>query len=61
VAGQLNRETGRLLTIVCAEGTAGRGLAVRAEPTSVGISVRALFDCACPVLPGFAAAPAFQF
>jgi hypothetical protein len=27
----------------------------------VGVSVRALFDCIGPVLPGFAPAPAFEF
>ena len=65
IAGQLNRQTGRLLTIVGA--TAGRGssqrsgLAVHAEPTPAGVSVRALFDCLCPILPGFAVAPAFEF
>ena len=68
IAGQLNRQTGRLLTIVGA--TTGRGgvqrtglsgLAVHAEPTPAGVSVRALFDCLCPILPGFAVAPAFEF
>jgi len=54
LASQLNRETGRLLTIA---GT----IAVQAEPTPVGISVRALFDCPCPVLPCFALAAAFEF
>jgi protein-L-isoaspartate(D-aspartate) O-methyltransferase len=69
VASQLKRETGRLVTIVCPDGTnpdgtknAGRtGLAVHAEPTPAGVSVRTLFDCRCPVLPGFAVAPAFEF
>ena len=37
------------------------GLAVHAEPTPAGVSVRALFDCLCPVLPGFATAPVFEF
>jgi protein-L-isoaspartate(D-aspartate) O-methyltransferase len=59
VAAQLNRETGRLLTIVSDGGHTGQ--AVRAEPTPAGVSVRALFDCRCPVLPGLAPAPAFQF
>jgi protein-L-isoaspartate(D-aspartate) O-methyltransferase len=59
IAAQLIRETGRLLTIVSDGSHTGR--AVRAELTAVGVSVRALFDCQCPVLPGFAAAPAFQF
>lgn len=54
LTSQLNRETGRLLTI------AGP-VAVRAEPTPAGVSVRALFDCPCPVLPPFALAPVFEF
>jgi protein-L-isoaspartate(D-aspartate) O-methyltransferase len=59
LAGQLNRETGRLLTIVAESAHEGR--AIQAEPTPVGISVRTLFDCLCPVLAGFARAPAFEF
>jgi protein-L-isoaspartate(D-aspartate) O-methyltransferase len=57
--GQLHRETGRLVTIV----SDGRrnGYAALAEPTPAGVSVRALFDCICPLLPGFAQAPAFEF
>lgn len=68
LASQLNRETGRLLTIVAPAGTGDgtyrvghTGLAVHAEPTPAGVSVRALFDCLCPVLPGFATAPVFEF
>ena len=59
IAGQLRRETGRLVTIVSDGGRTGR--AVHAEPTQAGISVRALFDCLCPILPGFAPAPVFEF
>ena len=68
VASQLNRETGRLVTIAGRDATSGgmtdashTGLAVHAEPTPAGVSVRALFDCLCPVLPGFAPAPVFEF
>lgn len=67
VASQLNCDTGRLLTIVApagigmSGGTPATSLAVNAEPTPAGISVRALFDCPCPVLPSFAVAPAFEF
>jgi len=64
LGSQLNRETGRLLTIVVPEGNnaIGRpGHAVQARSTPAGVSVRALFDCVCPILPGFAAAPVFQF
>jgi protein-L-isoaspartate(D-aspartate) O-methyltransferase len=59
LAVQLNREGGRLVTIV-SEGDHS-GHAVQAEPTPTGVSLRALFDCLCPVLPAFAAAPAFVF
>jgi len=59
VANQLNRDSGRLVTII-SEG-AHAGHAVQAEPTSAGVSVRPLFDCLCPVVPGFAPAPAFEF
>jgi protein-L-isoaspartate(D-aspartate) O-methyltransferase len=59
LAGQLNRDNGRLVTIVRESDHSGH--AVQAEPTLAGISVRALFDCQAPVLPGFATAPVFQF
>jgi protein-L-isoaspartate(D-aspartate) O-methyltransferase len=59
LAGQLNPDSGRLVTII--RDGEHSGHAVQAEPTPVGISVRTLFDCLCPVLPAFAAAPAFQF
>jgi protein-L-isoaspartate(D-aspartate) O-methyltransferase len=59
LAAQLDRQTGRLLTVLTPDGRSSH--AVRAEPTSAGVSVRTLFDCRCPVLPGFAAAPVFEF
>ena len=59
IAAQLNRQTGRLVTIV---NTGGRtSHAVQAEPAATGLSVRTLFDCLCPVIPAFARAPAFEF
>lgn len=59
VAGtRLKRDGGRLIGIL---GGGRTSQAVRAEPTSAGLSSRALFDCVCPVLPAFAAAPAFAF
>jgi protein-L-isoaspartate(D-aspartate) O-methyltransferase len=61
LASQLNRETGRLLTIVCSNGLGRTGLAVICGPTPAGVSTRTLFDCRCPVLPGFTPAPAFEF
>lgn len=59
IVGQLNQSTGRLLTIIDEGGHSGH--AVHAEPTPAGMSVRALFDCRCPVAPSFAPAPAFVF
>jgi protein-L-isoaspartate(D-aspartate) O-methyltransferase len=59
LASQLARESGRLVTVLNADGRTG--YAVHVEPTPAGVSVRALFDCLCPILPAFAAAPAFQF
>ncbi len=59
LAAQLNRDTGRLVTIV--NGGAHTGHAIQAEPTQTGLSVRALFDAQCPVIPAFAAAPVFAF
>jgi len=59
IASQLNRETGRLVTIISDSDHTGH--AVLAEPTPAGVSVHALFDCLCPLLPGFAPAPAFEF
>ena len=53
------RQSGRLVTILSNGGRTGR--AVHAEPTQAGVSVRALFDCLCPILPGFVPAPAFEF
>jgi len=68
IASQLNRQTGRLFTIIGPNGSTGgmqhtgrTGLAVRAEPTPAGVSLRTLFDFLCPILPGFAVAPAFEF
>lgn len=59
IAAQLKRDTGRLLAIVNEGDRTGH--AILAEPTPVGVSVRALFDCLSPMLPGFAPAPAFEF
>jgi protein-L-isoaspartate(D-aspartate) O-methyltransferase len=59
ISSQLKRETGRLLAIINEGDRTGH--AILAEPTPVGVSVRALFDCIGPVLPGFAPAPAFEF
>jgi protein-L-isoaspartate(D-aspartate) O-methyltransferase len=59
IAAQLKRDIGRLITTINEGDRTGH--AVIAEPTPVGVSVRALFDCVSPVLPGFAPAPEFEF
>jgi protein-L-isoaspartate(D-aspartate) O-methyltransferase len=68
VANQLKRETGRLVTVLAPGGTSGgfigashRGVAIQAEATPAGVSMRPLFDCTCPVLLAFTPAPVFQF
>jgi protein-L-isoaspartate(D-aspartate) O-methyltransferase len=59
IARQLKPETGRLLALIH-EGEHA-GYAITAEATPAGVSTRPLFDCLCPMLPGFATAPAFEF
>ena len=59
IARQLKPETGRLLALIHEGDHAG--YAITAEATQAGISTRPLFDCLCPMLPGFATAPAFEF
>ena len=59
VTMQLKREGGRLVTIV--NGGRQTGYAIQAETTGAGVSSRPLFDCLCPLLPAFEAAPAFEF
>ena len=60
IAAQLHPENGRVVTIL--SGGNGRvSHAIHAGPTPAGLSIRTLFDCACPVLPGFMAAPVFAF
>lgn len=58
IASQL-KPGGRLLTIIGGDG--GTAHAAEAELAPGGVSVRALFDCQCPILPEFAPAPAFEF
>ena len=58
VAAQLKSGTGRLMAIL---GGGPSARAVLGTATPGGVSVRAIFDCICPVLPAFAPAPAFAF
>jgi len=59
LAGQAKPDTGRVLAII--GGTGRPGYAAEALPAAGGVSVRALFDAAVPVIPAFAPAPAFAF
>ena len=58
IAGQL-AEGGRLLAVVKVGGGVGRGMLM--SRVDGVLSRRPLFDAACPILPGFAAAPRFVF
>ena len=51
--------SGRLVTVLMAEGTAG--YAALAEPTTGGLRARAAFDANAPLLPGLAPAKSFTF
>jgi len=55
----LKPSTGRLLTVIAGRGPVGQ--AVIAEPSGDRLAVRALFDCATPVLPALRVSPAFAF
>jgi protein-L-isoaspartate(D-aspartate) O-methyltransferase len=57
LSGQL-KEGGRLVGIM---GGAPAGKAMRFYATGSEVSGRSIFDAAGPVLPGFAAPPAFVF
>ncbi len=59
LAEQVKKDTGRILATVAGPGRVTR--AVVAEPTSLGISVTAVFDCGTPALPAFRKMPAFAF
>ena len=64
IAAQVRRPGGRIATVRVA-GAARMGQAVLAEPvgggTSTALSLRAVFDCATPILPSLARPPAFVF
>jgi protein-L-isoaspartate(D-aspartate) O-methyltransferase len=56
---RLVAQNGRLVAVLAPAG--GMSVAVLAEPTTGGLSVRPAFDAAAPLLPGLLPAPAFQF
>lgn len=61
---QLREAGGRLVTVLrqhAFPGAAATGVAVRGERQGADLVTRPLFDCLTAALPGFAAAPEFQF
>lgn len=56
---QMHRETGRVLTAICATGQATR--AIMGEMTPAGLGITTIFDCATPPLPSLVKAPIFEF
>jgi protein-L-isoaspartate(D-aspartate) O-methyltransferase len=56
---RLVAQNGRLVTVLAPQG--GVSVAVLAEPTQGGLSVRPAFDAAAPLLAALLPAPAFQF
>ena len=60
IAPQLRADGGRLVTVLADRPGAGQG--VLAEHSGPGqLRAQPVFDCATPLLPAFAARPAFQF
>ncbi|MBV9782570.1 MAG: protein-L-isoaspartate O-methyltransferase [Acidisphaera sp.] len=59
IAGQVRPGSGRLITVLASAARTGR--AVVAEATPAGLTTRAVFDCATPVLPPLVPPPAFTF
>ncbi len=56
---QLRADGGRLATVLSSR--PGVGQAVIAEPTGVGLSTRAIFDCSTPAIPALLPKPGFVF
>lgn len=61
LVGQLQIESGRLVTVLQEPGSRRMGRAVLVERTEAGMALRPVFDCATPLLPAFAPKPAFVF
>jgi protein-L-isoaspartate(D-aspartate) O-methyltransferase len=57
--GRQVAQNGRLVTVLAPKG--GQGVAVVAEPSAGGLSVRPAFDVATPYLPELLPAPVFTF
>lgn len=56
---QLRADGGRLATVRAEPGAVGQ--AVLAEPTSLGLSARPMFDCSTPLIPSLLPKPSFVF
>jgi protein-L-isoaspartate(D-aspartate) O-methyltransferase len=59
IGEQLHKETGRLVTVLIANGTGGQ--AVLAEATVAGLRTQPMFDCATAAIPSLMQAPGFVF
>ncbi|MGE0222635.1 MAG: protein-L-isoaspartate O-methyltransferase [Acetobacteraceae bacterium] len=59
VGSQLQNDGGRLVGVICGAGRTCQ--AVLAEPTSMGLRARPMFDCATAPFPSLLPAPAFEF
>ena len=59
LAGQLHRETGRVLAVLCGEGRTTQ--AVIGEATPAGLGICPIFDCGTPPIPSLARTVVFEF
>lgn len=59
IVGQLNQESGRLVTVLTPR--PGAGQAVLGCPSAGGLALSSGFDCATPLLPSLIPAPVFNF
>ncbi|MGH7058037.1 MAG: protein-L-isoaspartate O-methyltransferase family protein, partial [Acetobacteraceae bacterium] len=59
IGAQLDREAGRLVTVLAAKTRGQQG--VIASPAGAGLAVQGVFDCATAVLPPLKSAPRFIF
>ncbi|MGH7077024.1 MAG: protein-L-isoaspartate O-methyltransferase family protein [Acetobacteraceae bacterium] len=59
IVGQLNLETGRIVTVL--RPGPGLGQIVLGRPSGRGLAIGTFFDCAAPLLPSLRPAPAFTF
>ncbi len=58
---QVRRDGGRLVTVLAERAGAGHGVLAEHSGAAGVLRAQPMFDCATPLLPPFAARPAFQF